>query len=113
MGVLRVKGEKPIFIKSGAHGGPSGGTHRGGVPRMPGWGFTQGGNSQGNIATHVEGHASAIMWQRKLKDAHLLVDRAMCGVCSKTLSNTLPPGSRLVVESIDEGVTIVNASHAR
>lgn len=113
VGVLLVNGQQPMFLKSGEDGGPWGGTQRGGVPRMSGWAFTQGGASQGNIATHVEGHASAIMWQRNLTDAHLLVDRAMCDVCSRLLANTLPPGSRLRVESIDEGLTVVSASHAR
>ncbi len=101
----------PMFIKSGIDGGPWGGTGRGGIPRGKGWGFTGGGPSQGNIATHVEGHASAIMWQREIKLAHLLVDRAMCSVCHQNLYNTLPPGSTLFVYSVAEGQTTVRASH--
>jgi SCP1.201-like deaminase len=113
VGVLFIDGamKYPIFIKSGIDGGPWGGTHRGGVPRGKGRGFTSGGPSQGNIATHVEGHASAIMWQRDIKQAHLLVDRAMCGVCHQNLYNTLPPQSILFVYSDAEGKTIVRASH--
>jgi hypothetical protein len=103
----------PMFIKSGIDGGPWGGTQRGGVPRMPGWAFTQGGPGQGNIATHVEGHASAIMWQRRFARGTLLVDRPMCNVCSRNLPQTLPPGSELRVLSELEGLTIVRASHGR
>ena len=73
VGALVTDKGEVLLIRSGEHGGPWGGTHRGGFPRGAGWGFTQGGPSQGNIATHVEGHAAAIMWQRKLKSATLLV----------------------------------------
>ena len=111
VGVLTAPGGRPMFIKSGIDGGPWGGTQRGGVPRMPGWAFTRGGPSQGNIATHVEGHAVAILWQRRLREAVLLVDRPMCGVCSRNLPATLPPGARLLVISEDEGETYVWASH--
>jgi hypothetical protein len=100
-----------MFIKSGIDGGPWGGTQRGGVPRMHGWGFTRGGPSQGNIATHVEGHASAILWQRRFRTALLLVDRPMCSVCGRNLAYTLPPGAELRVLSEEEGLTIVRASH--
>lgn len=88
-----------------------GGTQRGHVPSILGWGFTRGGQHEGNIAAHVEGHASAIMWERNIKLAYLLVDRAMCEICQKNLYNTLPPGSTLLVYSEDEGKTIVSASH--
>ena len=79
---------------------------------MPGWAFTKGGPSQGNIATHVKGHAVAIMWQRSIKNAVLLVDRPMCNVCSKNLPSTLPPGAKLTVISREEGETQVWASHS-
>jgi hypothetical protein len=62
VGALVTDPGEALLIRSGEHGGPWGGTHRGGFPRGRGWGFTQGGPSQGNIATHVEGHAAAIMW---------------------------------------------------
>ena len=101
----------PMFLKSGIEGGPWGGTHCGGVPRGEGWAFTSGGPSQGNIGTHVEGHASAIMWQRDVKLAHLLVDRAMCGICQKNLYYTLPPNSVLFVYSDAEGETFLRATH--
>jgi hypothetical protein len=102
----------PMFIKSGHEGGPWGGTHRGGVPRGRGWGFTGGGPSEGNIATHVEGHASAIMWQRGLRLAYLLVDREMCSICHRMICNTLPAGATLLVYSDAEGKTIVRSTHA-
>ena len=63
VGVLLLPGDDaPLYLKSGIHGGPFGGTHRGGVPRGKGWAFTSGGPSQGNIATHVEGHAVAVSY---------------------------------------------------
>jgi hypothetical protein len=111
--LLPSRNGAPMFIKSGIDGGPFGGTQRGGIPRMPGWAFTGGGPSQGNIATHVEGHASAIMWQRRLTHATLLVDRPMCNICGRNLPQTLPPGAELRVLSQDEGLTIVRASHGR
>jgi hypothetical protein len=113
VGVLLPDNSAPLFIKSGFDGGPWGGTQRGGIPRMPGWAFTRGGPGQGNIATHVEGHASAILWQRHFTRATLLVDRPMCDVCSRNLPQTLPPGAELRVLSELEGLTIVRASHAR
>src|SRR5438045_21116 len=85
VGVLLHTAFPPMFIKSGIDGGPWGGTHRGGIPRGRGWGFTQGGPSQGNIATHVEGHTVAIMWQRSFRSALLIVDRPMCQICARDL----------------------------
>jgi hypothetical protein len=111
VGVLFAAGTSPMFIKSGIDGGPWGGTQRGGIPRLKGWAFTQGGPSQGNIATHVEGHAAAIMWQRKFAQALLIVDRPMCEVCSRGLSSALPPGSKMTVKSEEEGTTLVWSSH--
>jgi hypothetical protein len=113
VGVLFVGGtmKYPMFLKSGNDGGPWGGTQRGNVPRGPGRAFTQGAPHEGNIATHVEGHASAIMWQRKINLAYLLVDRAMCSVCHRDLHVTLPPGGTMLVYSDAEGKTIVRASH--
>lgn len=112
VGVMLVEGGEPMFLKSGIEGGPWGGTHRGGIPRLPGWAFTRGGPSQGNIATHVEGHAAAIMWQRRLTRATLLVDRPMCKICDRNLPSTLPPGALLSVLSEEEGLSLVRSSHA-
>jgi len=119
VGVLIPEGQPRMFLKSGEEGGPWGGSQRGGVPRgntkakvgVTGFGFTGGGPSQGNIATHVEGHAAAIMWQRGFRKAMLLVDRPMCSVCSRFLSTALPPCCELVVISDGEGLTIVRSSH--
>ena len=112
VGVLLPTAHPPMFIKSGIEGGPWGGTHRGGIPRGRGRGFTEGGPSQGNIATHVEGHAVAIMWQRLFRGAVLIVDRPMCQICGRDLPSTLPAGSELVVISEQEGTTIVRSTHA-
>jgi hypothetical protein len=53
VGVMFIDGpiKYPMFVKSGHEGGPWGGTHRGGIPRGAGYGFTSGGPSQANIAT--------------------------------------------------------------
>jgi hypothetical protein len=120
VGVLVPDGHPRMFVKSGEEGGPWGGAQRGGVPRgstrakvgVPGYGFTGGGPSQGNIATHVEGHAAAIMWQRKFRKALLIVDRPMCNICSRLLPMALPPGARLTVLSEEEGETLVWSTHA-
>jgi hypothetical protein len=113
VGTLVADGESPMLIKSGENGGPWGGTQRGGIPRGKGYGFTQGGSSQGNIATHVEGHAAAIMWQRGIRRATLIVDRGMCEICSRDLMSALPPGSELTVVSAEEGTTVVRSTHSQ
>lgn len=112
VGALILDGHPPMLLKSGIEGGPWGGTHRGGFPRGRGYGFTQGGPSQGNIATHVEGHAAAILWQRGVRRAVLVVDRAMCANCSRDLPTALPPGAELIVISEAEGTTLVRSTHA-
>lgn len=109
--LLPPTGGSPLFLKSGVHGGPWGGTHRGGFPRGEGWAFTKGGPSQGNIATHVEGHAVAVLWQRSFQNAVLLVDRPMCKVCDQNLPQTMRAGMELTVISEEEGVTFVRSSH--
>lgn len=111
VGALLVTGMPPMLVKSGIDGGVWGGTHRGGIPRLPGYAFTSGGPSEGNIATHVEGHAAAIIWQRGLTAAKLIVDREMCRVCDHNLSNALPPGATLVVISEQEGTSIMRSTH--
>ncbi|SHJ41213.1 SpvB/TcaC N-terminal domain-containing protein [Aquimarina spongiae] len=100
----------PMLIKSGVEGGPWGGTQRGGIPRGKTYGFTSGGPSQGNIATHVEGHSAAIMHQRGLKKGVLFVDRAICSICSRDLPDALPAGSTLRVIT-PEGTTTFRSSH--
>jgi hypothetical protein len=113
VGSLVVEGESPMLIKSGVEGGPSGGTQRGGIPRGEGYGFTSGGSSQGNIATHVEGHSAAIMWQRGFKQAVLIVDRPECSICSNVLPSALPPGSQLTVVSPGGSPTIYRSTHGK
>ena len=61
------------------------------------------GPSQGNIATHAEGHAVAIIWQKGVREAVLSVDRPRCEVCGRNLPSTLPPRAHLLVVSRDEG----------
>lgn len=109
VGVL-VAGDKQMFIQSGQDGGPWGGTQRGGIPRGQGEAFTSGGPSQGNIATHVEGHAAAIMHQQGISEATLYVESDPCKICSNNLTTALPPGSTLTVISPGDGVTIFRSS---
>jgi hypothetical protein len=111
---------KEYRLKSGEEGGPYGGSQRGNVPRGPGEGFTQGGQHQGNIATHIEGHAAAVMHEQEIKSATLLIEEMPCeGACDATrdwdpikgdwlstkkgrpgtpnISTVLPEGSKLTV----------------
>jgi hypothetical protein len=111
-GAMFAPDAQTMLLKSGVSGGAWGGTDRGGIPRGPGWGFTQGGPSQGNIATHVEGHAAAIMWQRGMTQGILVVSEPMCAICSRDLASALPPGATLLVISEGEGTTIVRSTHA-
>ena len=101
VGILILEDGEEIRIKSG-EGGPQGGTEIGGIPRGKGERFTGGGSSQGNIATHVEGKAAAIMHQRKISKATLLVEEMPCRVCDNPhgtpgITQALPPGSKLTV----------------
>ena len=104
-------GNEQMSIRSGEEGGPWGGTQRGGVPRGKGFGFTSGGHSQGNLASHVEGHAAAIMHQRGLTSATLYVESDPCQICSRDLMNALPPGSTLTVVSPGHGTTVFRSAH--
>lgn len=118
VGVIITENGEEIYVKSGEDGGPSGGTQRGSIPRGPKEGFTGGGSSQGNIATHVEGHTAAIMHQRGLQKATLLIEEAPCRICDSTqgwdaergnwgdparrrtspgVSTVIPPGSKLTI----------------
>ena len=89
-------------VHSGESGGPYGGTQRGNVPRGPGEGFSGGAPTEKNIGTHIEGHAAAIMHERKITRATLLSPEPPCRVCSSptrtpAVSVVLPPGGRLTV----------------
>jgi hypothetical protein len=85
-------------------GGPWGGVHRGDVPRGPGSGATR-----YNI-THVESHAAAMMRQRGISRAVLLIEKEPCASCAgymrgspetdvrtPNLSQLLPRGAQLIV----------------
>jgi RHS repeat-associated protein len=113
VGSLIVEGRKPMFVKSGHEGGPWGGTQRGNIPRGKGEAFSGGGPSESNIATHVEGHAAAIMWEQGIKKATLVVDRIECSVCSRDLSTALPPGSELIVVSPGQPPTTYTSARGR
>jgi hypothetical protein len=102
VGTLEAAGRSPMRVKSGVEGGPWGGTQRGGIPRGMGEAFTKGGPSQGNIATHVEGHAAAIMHQQGIQEATLTMGRDQCEICGRNLPTALPPGSQLTVVHVDE-----------
>lgn len=102
VGTLEAQGRSPMRIKSGVDGGPWGGTQRGGIPRGKGEAFTSGGPSQGNIATHVEGHSAAIMHQQGISEATLTMGRDQCSICGRNLPTALPPESQLTVVHVDE-----------
>ncbi len=91
VGILLAEGTQPIPLKSGEHGGPWGGTHRGNIPRGAG-----SGNSRYTL-THVEGHAAAVMYERGFRRARLLIESAPCGACDPSLPRMLPHGARLEV----------------
>jgi SCP1.201-like deaminase len=93
VGLLLIPGERPLELKSGQHGGPCGGTQRGGIPRGPGSGSSR------FTLTHVEGHAAAVMHQRQIPRATLLIELAPCGACDPSIPRMLPPGARLEVVS--------------
>jgi hypothetical protein len=110
VGILRLETGEEIPIHSGMFGGPSGGVHRGDVPRGPGSGATR-----YNI-THVESHAAAIMRQRGIKRGVLLIEKEPCASCAgyskgqpetdvrtPNLSKLLPKGAQLFV--IDDDST--------
>jgi SCP1.201-like deaminase/Putative peptidoglycan binding domain len=102
VGTLEAPGRDAMRVKSGVDGGPWDGTHRGGIPRGRGEAFTGGGSSQGNIATHVEGHSAAITHQQGLRNATLTMGRDQCSVCAQNLPTALPPGAKLRVIHVDE-----------
>jgi hypothetical protein len=102
VGMLIPEGGEGIAIHSGEFGGPSGGTHRGGIPRGAGSGADR------YTLRHVEGHAAAIMRERGFTRAWLLIELPPCPACggyshggadSRTpnLSSMLPRGSQLLV----------------
>jgi hypothetical protein len=101
VGTLEVEEQSPMYLKSGVEGGPFGGTQRGHIPRGRGEAFTSGGPSQGNIATHVEGHAAAIMHQQGVTRATLWMGMDQCAICASNLPTALPPGSELTVVHVD------------
>ena len=106
VGVLVTNTGEELFLRSGEDDGPYGGPSRGGIPRGRGESFTGGGSSQGNIATHVEGKATAIMHQRGITRATLLIEEPPCRICDSptatpSITRALPPGANLTV--VDPG----------
>jgi SCP1.201-like deaminase len=93
VGILLIEGEKPIELLSGWHGGPCGGTQRGNIPRGP-----RTGNSLITL-THIEGHAAAVMYERKVSRARLLIEYEPCKACDPALPSMLPSGARLELVS--------------
>lgn len=100
VGILILPDGERCLIQSGKIGGPFGGTHRGGIPRGKGSGFSA------HVLTHVEGHAAAIMHERKVPKATLWIEKCPCQSCDReattpNISAILPPGSMLTI--IDPG----------
>ena len=113
VGSLLAPGRRPMRIKSGVEGGPWGGAQRGGIPRGKGYGSTSGGPSQGNIATHVEGHAAAIMHQQNIKSATLVMGAEQCAICGRDLPAALPAGSELTVINVDPAGNVISRNTYR
>jgi hypothetical protein len=110
VGILILENGEELPLKSGEEGGPYGGTQRGDIPRGRGEGYSGGGHSQGNIATHVEGQAAAIMHQRNISSATLLIEEPPCAVCDHPTRNpnitvVLPPGAKLLIVDPDAAGT--------
>ncbi|MCK4540732.1 MAG: hypothetical protein KAU17_00710, partial [Spirochaetales bacterium] len=104
VGVLKTESGERIPIHSGKFGGPFGGTHRGGIPRGPGSGYNR------YVLTHVEGHAAAIMHQKGIQRATLLLPKPSCGACDSpvgtpNITRILPRGSRLTVVDPESATT--------
>jgi Double-stranded DNA deaminase toxin A len=93
VGILQIPGERELALKSGQHGGPCGGTHRGGIPRGAG-----SGNNRYSL-THVEGHAASVMHNRRVTRATLLIEKEPCRACDPAIPRMLPSGARLEVVS--------------
>ena len=91
VGILIINKNEEIPILSGKHGGPWGGTHRGGIPRGPGSGFNR------FTLTHIEGHAAAIMHNNEYSYGVLLIEKEPCGACDPSIPQILPANSRLDV----------------
>ena len=58
--------------------------------------------TNGNTITHVEGHAVAIMYERGVTKATLLIEKPPCGSCDNpaavpSISAMLPKGAQLTV----------------
>jgi len=100
VGVLIPEGGRPIQVKSGAEGGPSGGVQRGGVPRGPGSGLDR------YTFGHVEGHVAAIMRQQGIKRGVLLIEKYFCPNCDRNFTQALPKGSRLLVVFPDSAESV-------
>ncbi len=116
VGILVLETGEELPIHSGRFGGPSGGAHRGGVPRGPGSGATR-----YNI-THVESHAAAIMAERGVKRAILLIEKEPCASCAgyskarpetdvmaPNLTKLLPKDGQLLIVDPD-GTTYVRSA---
>lgn len=116
VGVLVMPSGEELFLRSGEDDGPYGGPSRGGIPRGRGEAFSGGGASQGNIATHVEGKATAVMHQRGISRATLLIEEPPCRICDSptatpSITRALPPGATLTV--VDPGAAGIYRSSQR
>jgi len=86
-------------LRSGKEGGPFGGNQKGGIPTGKGRGFTAGEPHEGNIITHVEGHAAGEMHRGGISEGNLDITKDPCQICDNNLLSGLPAGSKLTVQS--------------
>lgn len=106
VGILITPDGREFPLVSGEHGGPFGGTQRGGVPRGPGSGMDR------YTSRHIEGHASQVMREHNLPYAHLLLEKPFCPNCERNIYTILPPDGRLQVTDPDS-TTYVRSTSTR
>ncbi len=98
-GALLYPDGRQFWIISGKHGGISGGTVDGFLPRGMGTGVNR------FTVTHVEGHSASLMhWtaartirEAPVAEAALLLPVPPCGACAPNLPAMLPRGTRMFV----------------
>lgn len=103
VGILIIESGEELPLISGEHGGPWGGTQRGGIPRGKGSG------ANAYSVKHIEGHAASIMHNREISYGVLLIEKAPCGACDPSIPNLLPANSRLDVVFPDSTSTYWSA----
>jgi hypothetical protein len=106
VGILVGSDGREFPLVSGEHGGPYGGTQRGGVPRGPGSGMDR------YTSHHVEGHAAQVMREQNYQRAMLLLEKPFCPNCDRNITTILPRDARLEVVDPESTVHVRSTSTA-